>query len=78
MKELQAKLVNIEDVKNFVEVNSRKDYDIDVVVGRYTIDAKSIMGVFHLNLKNPIKVVLHTDNEQEIINYEREIANILV
>ena len=40
--------------------------DIDILVGRYVIDAKSIMGIFSLNLSQELLVEIHSDNDDEI------------
>lgn len=58
-------LINsIDDVKNFVNIVNRYSFDIDLVSGRYVIDAKSIMGIFSLDLSKPIKVEIHSDDEK--------------
>lgn len=56
------KLSTIEDIRKFVEIVTRQEYDIDLSSGRYLVDAKSIMGIFSLDLMDKIKVVPHTDN----------------
>ena len=65
MKETKIKLSNVQDIRNFVNEVILVDYDVDLVQGRYTIDAKSIMGIFSLNLRSPITLVAHTDNADE-------------
>lgn len=62
MKTVKININTINDVKNFVSIVSRCDYDVDIVSGRYAIDAKSIMGIFSLDLSKPIKVEIHSDN----------------
>ena len=47
-------LNSIEKIKNFVNTITRYPYDFDLVSGRYTIDAKSIMGIFSLALNKPV------------------------
>ena len=56
MKTLKISLNSIDKVKAFVNEISKFDCDFDLVSGRYVIDAKSIMGIFSLNLSKPIKV----------------------
>lgn len=65
MKETSIMLSNVQDIRNFVNEVILVDYDVDLVQGRYTIDAKSIMGIFSLNLRSPITLVAHTDDEDE-------------
>lgn len=55
-------LINsIEKVKQFCTISNEAPFDVDLISGRYTIDAKSIMGIFSLNLSNPIEMVAHCD-----------------
>ena len=55
-------LINsIEKVKKFCTISNEAPFDVDLISGRYTIDAKSIMGIFSLNLSNPIEMVAHCD-----------------
>lgn len=65
MKETSIMLSNVQDIRNFLNEVILVDYDVDLVQGRYTIDAKSIMGIFSLNLRSPITLVAHTDNADE-------------
>ena len=68
MKTFQILLSSINDVKNFVNTVSKYDYDIDLTSGRYVVDAKSIMGIFSLDLSKPIKVEIHNDNSDDLIS----------
>ena len=61
MKETQIKLTNIQDIREFVNQVILLEYEVDLVQGRYVIDAKSIMGIFSLDLLSPIKVIAHCD-----------------
>ena len=67
MKTIKVSLFSNTDVKDFVNIVSRYDFDIDLVSGRYVVDAKSIMGIFSLDLTKPIQVDLHTDNADAIM-----------
>ena len=64
MKTINISLNSIEKVKTFVNLINRFDYDFDLVSGRYVIDAKSIMGIFSLDLSKPITLNIHADDEQ--------------
>ena len=66
MKSFDIFFKTIVDVKNFVNIVNKYDFDIDLESGRYVIDAKSIMGIFSLNLANPIKIYIHSDNTDRI------------
>ena len=61
MKETQIKLTNIQDIREFVNKVILLEYEVDLIQGRYVIDAKSIMGIFSLDLLSPIKVIAHCD-----------------
>lgn len=52
----------INDVKEFVSIVSKCEYDVDIVSGRYAIDAKSIMGIFSLDLSKELTLNIHSDN----------------
>lgn len=56
MTEFYVSLHSINDVREFVSAASLSPVDIDVISGRYTIDAKSIMGLFSLSLNEPVMV----------------------
>jgi hypothetical protein len=60
-------LNSIADVKDFVNAMSKSVYDIDLVSGRYIVDAKSIMGIFSLDLTKPITVNVHCDECDSLI-----------
>jgi len=60
--ELTIKFDSISEVKDFVDMISEFTFDIDLVSGRYVIDAKSIMGIFSLDLSKNIVMVAYTDD----------------
>ena len=61
MKTAKISLNSIDKVKAFVNEISKFDCDFDLVSGRYVIDAKSIMGIFSLDLSKPIDLNIHAD-----------------
>ena len=68
MKTVQISLNSIDKVKSFVNDITKFDYDFDLVSGRYVIDAKSIMGIFSLDLSKPIELAIHSEaNMDEIL-----------
>mgnify|MGYP000450610287 CR=1 FL=1 len=68
MRTCNIMLNTINDVKVFVNTVSKYDFDVDLISGRYAIDAKSIMGIFSLDLSKPIDLAIHTeDNLNEIL-----------
>ena len=66
--EVKIRLSSIEDVRNFVEVVRQYEGDIDLASGRYVVDAKSIMGIFSLDLANPITMTIHKDDCEDILS----------
>ena len=67
MKTVKISLNSIDKVKSFVNDITKFDYDFDLVSGRYVIDAKSIMGIFSLDLSKPIDLNIHADDNVEEI-----------
>ena len=67
MKEFTVVLGSINDVKNFVNVVTKYDYEIDLTSGRYVVDAKSIMGIFSLDLSKPIDLNIHSESDVDEI-----------
>ncbi len=61
-----VRLSQIDDVKNFVNTIMRFDFDIDLASGRYAVDAKSIMGIFSLDLSKPIELRAHTEDAEAL------------
>ena len=66
MKTTKITINSIMDVKEFVNIVSKCNYDVDIVSGRYVVDAKSIMGLFGLDLSKELTVQAHTDNADEL------------
>ena len=65
MKTVNISLNSIDKVKSFVNDITKFEYDFDLVSGRYVIDAKSIMGIFSLDLSKPIDLNIHTEGGAE-------------
>jgi phosphocarrier protein HPr len=64
MKTIKVSLNSIDKVKKFVNDINRFDCDFDLVSGRYVIDAKSIMGIFSLDLSKPIELNVYAENTE--------------
>lgn len=62
MKTVKISLNSIDKVKAFVNEVTKYDAEFDLVSGRYVIDAKSIMGIFSLDLSKPIDLNIHSEN----------------
>jgi len=75
MVERKVKISTIDDVKQFVNTVMRYSYDVDLVSGRYAVDAKSIMGLFSLDLSGELTLKVHSDDCGDLI---AEIAQFIV
>jgi len=67
MKSLKIKLDTIDKVKKFVNIISMQDGDFDLACDRYRVDAKSIMGIFSLDLTKDLALDIYDDNDFERI-----------
>lgn len=67
MKTVQISLNSIDKVKAFVNTVAQFEFDFDLISGRYVIDAKSIMGIFSLDLSKPIDLTIHTEKDLDDI-----------
>lgn len=67
MLEKTIVLKDFEAVKNFVDIINEKPYDVELLSGKYVINAKSIMGIFSLDLTKPLVMVAHTDSHAELL-----------
>ncbi len=64
MKKVLVSLNSIDKVKSFVKDISEFENDFDLISGRYVIDAKSMLGIFSLDLSKPIELSVHADDEE--------------
>ena len=67
MKTVTVHLNTIDKVKSFVKDIGQYDNDFDLVSGRYLIDAKSIMGIFTMDLSKPLQLVIHSSKNEDMI-----------
>jgi phosphotransferase system HPr-like phosphotransfer protein len=67
MKALMVSLNSIDKVKSFCNEIAKFDAEFDLISGRYVIDAKSIMGIFSLDISKPIELNIHADKELDDI-----------
>ena len=76
MKTVTIRLTMMTDhVKNFVSLVNRYPYDMDLRSGRYVVDAKSILGIFSIDLSKPIRMTIYSD---ECDNLLRELDDYIV
>jgi len=68
MKSVNISLNSVDKVKAFVNIIGKQEGDFDLVSGRYVIDAKSIMGIFSLDLAKPVQLNIHDNaNADEVV-----------
>ena len=77
MTSKNIQLLSINAVKEFVNATTLADFEIDLVSGRYTVDAKSIMGIFSLDLSKPITLVANCDAEKAAAFFDKISAFIV-
>ena len=78
MKTVQISLNSIDKVKNFVTDLTKFNTDFDLVSGRYVVDAKSIMGIFSLDLSKPIDLNIQADEGEELDNILKTLAPYII
>ena len=67
-----------EDLKEFIKTTESFESDIDIVKGRYVVDAKSLLGVLSLDFTQPTMVVIHSVNEDEIVRFYDEMKKFAI
>ncbi len=67
MKSVNIRLSLAENVKTFVNVVNRYPYDMDLRAGRHVVDAKSILGIFSLDLSKPIALEVYADDCDDLM-----------
>lgn len=75
MEKKTIKLVTIDNVKDFVKKVNNLSCEADLTLGKYTIDAKSIMGIFSLDLSRPLELTVHSENCEDFLE---EISDYIV
>jgi len=74
MKTIQISLSTIESVRQFVNIVNTYPCDMDLVSGRYVVDAKSIMGIFSLDLLKPITLNIHCEECEKLLEELKPFA----
>ncbi len=72
MKSVKIELGMAESVKKFVNVVNKYPYEIDLRSGRFLIDAKSLLGIFSLDLSKPVIMEVHDDNCEDLLKNLKE------
>ena len=72
MKSVSIMLQETQNIKSFVSIINKYPYDIDLRSGRYVVDAKSILGIFSLDLSKPITMEIYSDSCDDLLNDIKE------
>lgn len=75
MLNIKIKLNTINDVKEFLNITNKIEEDIDLNKGRYIIDAKSAMGLFTIDISDPVKIVIHSDDTSLLEQFKQWEVN---
>ena len=75
--EFTIKLNTIKDINNFVGEMLDFESDIDAIRGRYVLNAKSVIGLFTLDLSIPLNIKINAINEEELIRFNEVIVKYL-
>lgn len=67
MKTVQIRLSLVENVNKFVNIVGRYPFDMDLRAGRHVVDAKSILGIFSLDLSRPITLEIYSDDCEKLL-----------
>lgn len=74
MQAVTISLTQVDQVKRFVNLVAQAPYDVDMVSGRYTVNAKSMLGIYSLDLSKPIQVLMYSDDCEEL---KKELAEFM-
>lgn len=78
MEEIKIKIDGIEKVKSFIKIINKYPFDAEIRAGRYIIDAKSIMGVFSIDITNAVRLYIDSDDKNSIDRLKTELKKINV
>ena len=67
MQQFDIRLTLAENVKTFVNIVNKYDFEMDLRAGRHVVDAKSILGIFSLDLSKPITLDVYSDDCDDLI-----------
>lgn len=67
MQTALIRLSTIQDIRTFIEIVTMTDVEVDLRSNRYLVNGKSIMGIYSLDLQNPIELIVHDDNCPELM-----------
>lgn len=66
MVEFRVKINSIDEVKKFVGIVAKYEFDVDIISDKYSVNAKSVMGIFSIDLSNELVMKAHTNDEETV------------
>ena len=78
MKQFILDIGTVEKVRKFNEIARTYDEDIDIIRGRYTISAKSILGIFSIDITIPVIVRIESNNQDTILQFRNDISDFII
>ena len=73
-----VKLNNMDDVKDFINEICKHPFDAELRSGKYNVDAKSIMGVFSLDLSHPVELTISNASDKDVAAFKDAISEMIV
>ena len=67
MQAMTISLTQVTEVQDFVNLVSRFPFEVDIVSGRYTVNAKSLLGIYSLDLSRPLQTLIYSDDCAELM-----------
>ena len=74
----KIRLDTIEKVKEFIKIVDKYENDIDIISGRYLVNAKSIMALFSLELTKPLNLIIHDASLSDVSRLEKDVEEFRV
>lgn len=78
MNTFNISINTIDKVKRFVNLTNRCEADVDIVSGRLLVDAKSIMGIFSMDLTRPMTLRVHESNIEKLEEYKKLFEEFII
>ena len=78
MNTFNISINTIDKVKRFVNLTNRCEADVDIISGRLLVDAKSIMGIFSMDLTRPMTLIVHESNIEKLEEYKKLFEEFII
>lgn len=78
MNTFNISINTIDKVKRFVNLTNRCEADVDIISGRLLVDAKSIMGIFSMDLTRPMTLRIHESNTEKLEEYKKLFEEFII